>query len=180
LGFITKRDVYLQDGEAFFEVKKDKSHPFRVISQMTTTQVYGTSFNVKAYKKLNYNTVSVRTGKVRVQSKKAWYPDTLRADQSLTYSPQNGFIRLVTTQQFEANSWTEGTINLKDASFEELSLIFYNKYQERLTSKVEATHSQRYSIVLFHDQPIDSALKLICSIHNNHYRRNNHVVTITP
>lgn len=179
-GFASKRDVYLQDGEAFFEVKKDKLHPFRVISQLITTQVYGTSFNVRAYKKLNYNTVNVRTGKVRVQSKKAWYPDTLRADQSLTYTPQKGFIRLVPTQHFEGNSWIEGTINLKDASFEELSLMFYNKYKLRLTSNVGATHSQRYSIVLFHDQPIYSALKLICSIHNNHYRRNNHVVTITP
>jgi len=42
------REVYL-DGEASFEVSKDKQKPFLVHSNLSTTKVYGTVFNVMSY-----------------------------------------------------------------------------------------------------------------------------------
>lgn len=44
--FIKNRKITLQ-GEAFFRVKKDKKHPFRVLCNTTTTTVLGTEFTVK-------------------------------------------------------------------------------------------------------------------------------------
>lgn len=43
-----ERVVHLQ-GEAYFEVKKDKRHPFIVECGILKTQVLGTSFNVRSY-----------------------------------------------------------------------------------------------------------------------------------
>ena len=43
-----KREVFL-DGEAFFEVAKDKSRQFLVKTSDITVKVFGTSFNVKSY-----------------------------------------------------------------------------------------------------------------------------------
>jgi|GEM_PF-2600878 len=48
LGKRGQRDVYLE-GEAYFEVKSDKLHPFLVHTQGLTTRVLGTKFDVKAY-----------------------------------------------------------------------------------------------------------------------------------
>ncbi|SDF45652.1 FecR family protein [Mucilaginibacter pineti] len=59
------REVSL-DGEAFFEVAKDKKHPFIIHSGRMQTQVVGTSFNVKSYSKQNIYNVTVVTGIVRV------------------------------------------------------------------------------------------------------------------
>jgi ferric-dicitrate binding protein FerR (iron transport regulator) len=42
------REVTL-DGEAFFEVAKDKKHPFIIHSGRMQTEVVGTSFNIKSY-----------------------------------------------------------------------------------------------------------------------------------
>ncbi|MBN9380937.1 MAG: FecR domain-containing protein [Chitinophagaceae bacterium] len=42
------REIFLE-GEAYFEVKSDKEHPFLVHTQGLTTRVLGTKFNVKAY-----------------------------------------------------------------------------------------------------------------------------------
>lgn len=61
-----KRDVYL-DGEAFFEVEKDKSRPFTVIAGNIHTRVLGTSFKVNAYSNKDVE-VAVVTGKVSVNS----------------------------------------------------------------------------------------------------------------
>ncbi|MBF4486233.1 FecR domain-containing protein [Flavobacterium sp. CSZ] len=61
-----ERTVTLK-GEAFFEVKRDVSHPFVIRSGAIKTTVLGTSFTVKAYDN-NKPEVNVRTGKVRVES----------------------------------------------------------------------------------------------------------------
>lgn len=63
-----ERTVTLK-GEAFFEVKRDVSHPFVIRSGAIKTTVLGTSFTVKAYDN-NKPEVNVRTGKVRVESSK--------------------------------------------------------------------------------------------------------------
>lgn len=59
------REVTL-DGEAFFEVAKDKKHPFIIHSGKMQTEVVGTSFNVKSYSKQNIYKVTVVTGIVKV------------------------------------------------------------------------------------------------------------------
>jgi ferric-dicitrate binding protein FerR (iron transport regulator) len=53
------------EGEAFFDVKPDKEHPFVINANGTEIRVLGTSFNVKAYAKEPVR-VDVATGKVRV------------------------------------------------------------------------------------------------------------------
>lgn len=63
----TVRSVTLK-GEAFFEVAKDASKPFVIISGTIKTTVLGTSFNVKAYAG-RAPEVCVRTGKVKVEGK---------------------------------------------------------------------------------------------------------------
>lgn len=62
-----KRTVTLK-GEAFFEVKRDPSRPFIISSGSIKTTVLGTSFNIKAYSNDTQPEVSVRTGKVKVES----------------------------------------------------------------------------------------------------------------
>ena len=59
------REVKL-DGEAFFEVAKDKAHPFVIHSGRMQTQVVGTSFNIKSFSKQNIYNVTVVTGIVKV------------------------------------------------------------------------------------------------------------------
>ena len=59
------REVKL-DGEAFFEVTKDKVHPFIIHSGRMQTQVVGTSFNIKSFSKQNIYDVTVVTGIVKV------------------------------------------------------------------------------------------------------------------
>lgn len=57
------REVTLS-GEAFFEIAKDKKHPFIVHTGAATTKVLGTSFSVSAFKNQPEVKVSLITGKV--------------------------------------------------------------------------------------------------------------------
>lgn len=63
--FNKNRELKL-DGEAFFDVTPDPSHPFSVDAGGIETLVLGTSFNIKAYKDDKSTKVSVITGKVKI------------------------------------------------------------------------------------------------------------------
>jgi transmembrane sensor len=60
-----QRTVYLQ-GEAFFEVAKNRQRPFLVHANELWTKVLGTSFNIRAYANDKDVTVTVRSGRVAV------------------------------------------------------------------------------------------------------------------
>lgn len=78
-----KREVTL-DGEAFFEVRKNKAHPFYVYAQDMVTRVVGTSFTVTAFAGQKTFKVVVTTGKVMVYNAK---------------SPQQSVVKLVPNQK---------------------------------------------------------------------------------
>ena len=64
---LATRDVYLS-GQAFFNVKKNPDHPFRVFANEIVAKVLGTSFTVRSFEKDTVIRVTVSTGKVSVYS----------------------------------------------------------------------------------------------------------------
>ena len=66
--FIHKRQLVLE-GEASFEVTKDKRHPFIVSSGDLKVKVYGTKFNVYSYPNDNNAKIALRSGSVSVSLK---------------------------------------------------------------------------------------------------------------
>lgn len=64
-----ERSVKL-DGEAYFEVAKDKSHPFVVSSKNQRVEVLGTHFNINAYPDENAIKTTLLEGAVKISSAK--------------------------------------------------------------------------------------------------------------
>lgn len=73
------------EGEAFFEVTHDSSHPFIIKSGQLSTTVLGTSFNVSAYTQQNTINVTLVTGKVAValNGQNTTRRDTITANQRI-------------------------------------------------------------------------------------------------
>lgn len=64
-----KREVHLK-GEAFFQISHNPDRPFLVKTKELVTRVLGTSFTVRSFEKDPKASVSVKTGRVSVYSKK--------------------------------------------------------------------------------------------------------------
>lgn len=60
----TSRDIYLTEGEAFFDVAKDPARPFRVKSGNAVVRAVGTQFNV--YRQAAQTVVTVLEGRIAV------------------------------------------------------------------------------------------------------------------
>lgn len=80
------REVYLR-GEAYFEVAKDKAHPFLIHSGRLQTRVVGTSFNVYAYPQARQLEVTVLTGRVVVSDSVSGRAVTLHPAQKAVLTP---------------------------------------------------------------------------------------------
>lgn len=61
-----QRSVYI-DGEAFFDVTHDKTRPFVVKTSTINIKVYGTTFNVKAYKEDFVTEATLVKGKISIE-----------------------------------------------------------------------------------------------------------------
>lgn len=116
-----KREIWIEEGEAFFEVTKNPEKPFVVHSQHLETTVKGTSFNVTAYKELDQSAISVRSGKVEVRNQGNLVAE-LTKNKQITYNKITG-----KTQQSDANwedaaGWIEGRLIFKQAGAKEIKL----------------------------------------------------------
>jgi ferric-dicitrate binding protein FerR (iron transport regulator) len=171
------RSVYLDEGEAYFEVKHDPAHPFLVVTSSITTKVLGTSFNVKAYKQLNYVAVTLRTGHVEVSDKQGKMA-VLGPNQRASYSLQEHSYQMSAYNGEKSRRWVEGRSALSNASFRELALTVNNIYGVKLTSKNKQTDTYKYNIIISQSRTVDETMRLICSIHKNSCRRQNNDVTL--
>lgn len=113
-----EREVLLK-GEAFFEVTKDKSRPFRVYSDKFKTTVLGTSFDVKAYEG-ETQSVTVATGRVSVASNS---DSVLITPNQQVVIGSDGLLTMNKRSADEVYSWRDNKIILNNTSLDELVLV---------------------------------------------------------
>ncbi|MBB6107811.1 FecR family protein [Mucilaginibacter lappiensis] len=92
------REIKLE-GEAFFEVAKDKIHPFIIHSDHMDTRVVGTSFEVQTYQGQTNYKVTVVTGIVKVSglsfAKSTREEVTLHPNQQSLFNKNNGTLKSI-------------------------------------------------------------------------------------
>lgn len=66
-GFAVKRNLSL-NGEAYFEVSKDRAHPFVVSANRQYIEVLGTHFNITAYRNEKYTRTTLLEGALKVSA----------------------------------------------------------------------------------------------------------------
>lgn len=109
------REVYL-DGEAYFEVKSDKSNPFIVDNPMMKTVVTGTHFNLSAYSSDQYFEATLLEGKVNLENKS--HEVSMSPGQQVQFDALHKKIiqKEVTTEN--ATAWIDGKLIFKDEKLE--------------------------------------------------------------
>ncbi|MFW0718764.1 FecR family protein [Pedobacter sp. N23S346] len=118
-------------GEAFFDVRHQRKQPFVVESGKIKTVVYGTSFNIRAYKSESHIQVSVTSGKVGVlKNEDKSKPIFLLPHNSLTFDTLAKTFSKVLTSMATAEDWRNG------------SLIF----EQTPIMEVLATLSRRFNV----------------------------------
>jgi ferric-dicitrate binding protein FerR (iron transport regulator) len=171
------RKVFLDEGEAFFKVKRNVSKPFRVYTKALQVQVLGTSFNINAYNKLLHIKVAVATGKVAV-SQGSRRLSLLTPGQELTFEHKNGSFSQQRVDASESQSWKDGDTYLNQVSFSELALVVKNLYGLKLKAANKQVNQYQFTLRLQRHMPSTEALKVISLIHNTHFRKEGNEVIL--
>lgn len=166
----SSREVFLDEGEAFFEVQKNPAKPFIVHTAGLDVRVLGTSFNVRAYQAAPEIKVTVSTGRVAVNRQHQSLA-VLTPNQQLRYDHQTKTWSQRDVDAGLERAWQDGDSYLEQASFEELALIFRNTYGLNLKAGNPAIARYQFTLRMHRNVPIDQMLKLINSIHNTNYKK---------
>lgn len=151
---IQKRLIEL-NGEAYFEIAKNKTKPFIAKSNSTYTKVLGTIFKISAYKE-NKTEISLYQGKVK------FYTDK----KSITLTPGNKVVYKPNIGKTEKTD-----ISTDDSKFWENKLVFKDEKLEVIAQKLEKRHNiklviskdklnEKYTIS-FEGMNLESSLQLL-------------------
>jgi ferric-dicitrate binding protein FerR (iron transport regulator) len=177
--FSRERTIVLQRGEAFFQVKKDASHPFTVQSKDVNTTVKGTSFSVKMIGDAGDLKVSVVTGRVLVHKQH----DTLgllTPGQRLRFVHQLGASLIDHVQPGEANAWIQGELFLQNAPLNEVIQWLQNHFNVKVQNS-RAINTGNYYLQVKRDislPEVISILNLLGAKDNIRFELNNETVII--
>ena len=112
-----RREVYLE-GEAYFEVAKDSAREFWVHAGAMDVKVLGTSFNVKAYERLETVATTLVEGSVEVAC--AGKSFQIVPGEQFVYDKNNRVmdVRMVDTESYV--SWKDGYYKFRQTTLEEI------------------------------------------------------------
>ncbi|MDP4289448.1 MAG: FecR domain-containing protein [Bacteroidota bacterium] len=157
-----QRSVYLK-GEAYFEVKSDKSKPFIVNTQSISVKATGTKFNVRAFLDQQLSEVSLLSGQVSVfksGSKENTIISLLKPNQHLDYNTNSHQGVLEEGDLYKYISWRDGKIIFRN---DPLSAVlerigeFHNVHFQCTDKKIL---EYRYHIT-FQNESLDEILDIL-------------------
>ncbi len=169
------REVEIE-GEAYFEVTKDKSRMFRVNTGEVNVEVYGTTFNIKNYKEEKNLEVTVETGNVGVLRGGAKLADLTAGKQAVINTGTFG-TTLNTARVDVVTSWKNNELIFDDTPFEEVIRYLERWYGVNITidQKMKKKHNYTFKIKT---ETLTELLKLLKVITPLEYKIDGKDVTI--
>ena len=163
-----QREIWLEEGEAFFEVAKNPAVPFIIHYNKLNAVVKGTSFNIKNYSDLSETVLSVRTGIVEVKGPRRRL-GMITPDRQLIYNPVENTYQIETRAWENAVGWTERRLVLNNADARELQLRIFQHFGYQLQFNGGLLKEARFRSSFPQDTPLEEVMKSICTVYHMKY-----------
>uniref|UniRef100_UPI003217F7B2 FecR family protein n=1 Tax=uncultured Draconibacterium sp. TaxID=1573823 RepID=UPI003217F7B2 len=162
-----KREVYV-NGEAWFDVQKNKDKPFVVHTPFYDVQVLGTQFNVKSYEDDETVTATLEEGSIKILS-----TDNLKLKEDITLKPGEQLVYYKSTRKLLRNkvdtrlfsSWKDNKLIFLEMSFGELLKLLERKYGVDIEVSDKSILDGHYSGTI-KNETIMEILKIIQHTHD--------------
>lgn len=152
------RDVFLE-GQAYFVVKTDKEHPFRVHTDNTLTTATGTEFDVTAYKG-SQPTVTLISGHITFADPTMDRQVEMVAGQQATLTP-TGYIDVMEADTLVFTAWRDGYLYYDHATLREILTQIGRCYNVSITCHSPALLTYRMHFALRRDEDLDYVASML-------------------
>jgi ferric-dicitrate binding protein FerR (iron transport regulator) len=165
------------EGEAYFEITRDESKPFKVKAGNTIIKVLGTSFDVKKEKETGNIHVVVSSGKVAFYRAYSLDNDiVLTPGTKGIYHASNGEIIASGNTNQNYLSWKTGRLSFYDTPLNEVCEILSEYYKTSITTNLNDS-----GLVLtgtFENEDLEQILKTIELTFDVEFTTNNNTILI--
>lgn len=173
-----ERKVFLS-GEAYFEVKKEDSRPFFVVTDAVTIRVYGTAFNVSTRCHGNTQTVLI-TGCIGISGNQENAPEfRLKPLQMADYSPDGVLNRIVNVDPRSAVAWKEGLFVFEDENLGHIMDLLSLWYDVDVIFQSERVKNYHFTGHMERYEQIDVILKAISKMVGVHFSIANKTIIVS-
>ncbi|KQB40039.1 FecR family protein [Flavobacterium aquidurense] len=167
-----ERKVSLLKGNAFFEIAKDKTHPFIISSGEIKTKVVGTSFHIQLSK--SKCEVIVVTGKVNV-SAKGQSVDLVPNEEALFTAEK--LTKQLADKSFLVN-WYNTDVTLNQTTLKQVITILQYKYGVSFQYNDERVLATPLTVFIKKDATLESILQQINYITNLKFKVYGEIVRV--
>lgn len=171
------RVVHLE-GEAYFDVTKQKNKPFIVKVKNQSIEALGTKFNVMAYPSDSLYTTTLVEGSVRLTTGNKAQKTVLKPNQQLTYNNQRNVIEIANVDASRFTSWTTGYYYFSQQT---LKAIFYRlSYVYGITFDVKSENLNKkiFTGTFYRGQSVNNIMEIISLSIPIKYQINDRVVVV--
>lgn len=158
--FGKKNRQVILDGEAYFDVAKDKTKPFVVKTEKYNVEVLGTKFDVDAYSETGEFETTLMSGSVKIASLDDPSEELMLKPDNKVYL-QDGKLQVTPVSDYNPYRWKEGLICFKDATFLSIMKDFEKYYGLNILVKNKEVRKFFYTGKFRQTDGIDYALRVL-------------------
>lgn len=175
------RQVFIETGEAYFNVVKDSKHPFIVNNNNVNIRVLGTQFNVSSYPEdTNVSTVLVE-GSVSLYDSGDVYKSEkatlLKPGYLADWNKTNKTIKIKKADVKVQTAWINGRIILKHMKFSHIIKKLERHYDVRIKNNNKSLGEELITAT-FDIETIEQVFEAIKEIHPIEYKIKEKIITI--
>lgn len=155
-----KRIVYLE-GEAYFEVAKQKDKPFIVKTAEQDIEALGTKFNVMAYPTDSLVITTLLEGSVRLMTLGGGRETILRPDQQFIYNRNRKTASLNYVDARQYTSWTTGYYYFSEQTLDAILDRLSHVYGAEFTVLSKSLNKRTFTGTFYRGESIKDIMEVI-------------------
>lgn len=166
-------------GEAYFEVAKDKKHPFTVQTKYANVQVFGTKFDVCAYDGDTEVFTTLEEGSVKVFNKIEKSSAMLTPGEQNVINTSNGKMQNIPVKTNLYTSWKDEMLRFDNSPFDEVVKKMERWYGVKIKLDKSLKYSENYTFTV-RTESLRELLQLLSITTSMSFKIDNDTVMIYP
>lgn len=159
-GFNSGERTVTLEGEAFFNVTKDKKHSFLIKTKSLDFKVYGTSFNIQAYPEDNEVNTTLVDGSLGVMGKAGDEILRLAPGENANFIGNNQKLVVSKVDVGLYTSWKDGSITFRNEKLKDIARMVERWYNVQIVIKNPKLADEPYMGTIMKNKPIDQLLEV--------------------
>lgn len=157
--FADSRDVSLS-GEAYFDIQKNESKPFNVLTSGLNVSVLGTQFNVAAYQDDNNIDVVLESGSVRLSHPGSEKIVEMKPNDRVEFDTERKLMNKSEVNPVKYSSWKDGKLVFRNDPIDKVAKRLSRWYNVDIVVNQSSNTDLRLRAT-FEDEEIEEVMRLI-------------------